>query len=118
MTHLVFRVEYIDMDTVDTKKTVGNGRAGVTTCCHENVDLLLAFASNEILKQAGHEASSNVFKSQRGAMEEFKRIDIIFYVNGGNIKRQRFIDDVSQSLNLNVATKEGLGYFESYLLKT
>ena len=51
-------------------------------------------------------------------MEEFKRIDIIFYVNGGNIKRQRFIDDVSQSLNLNVATKEGLGYFESYLLKT
>lgn len=66
MTHLVFRVEYIDMDTVDTKKTVGNGRSGVATCCHENVDLLLAFALNEILKQAGMKRAPTSLKANVG----------------------------------------------------
>ena len=88
LAHFSLRIEHIDMYAINTKETVGYGRTCVARCCYEHVDLLFAFALNEIAKQASHEACANILEGEGRAMEEFKRIDVVFHLYDRSFESQ------------------------------
>ena len=79
--HLPLGIEHVDIDTVYTKKTIGNSRSRIATRGHENV--YCAFAADEMAEHAGHETGADILESQRGTMEEFERIDVFLYFHYG-----------------------------------
>ena len=68
-TDLALGVEYIDVDAVDTKETVGDCRTRVTAGGDEHIDLSGTLLTDEILKEACHETGTDILECQGGTME-------------------------------------------------
>ena len=69
---LALGVEHIDVDALYTKETIGYGATGITGGGHEDVDGLVACriaATQEVAKQTGHKARTNILEGKGGTME-------------------------------------------------
>ena len=85
--HLSFWIEHIDMDTLYAEESIGHSRPCVAARCHQHVHLVVApFLTNEILKQACHEACAYILESQCGAVKEFQTIDIVLHLLQDQLK--------------------------------
>ena len=99
------------------QEAVGYGRACVARCCHEHVDLFLAFLAYEVLQQSRHKARSNILECQRWTMEQLKRVYILLHLYGWCIESQRVANYVVKSLLLNIIAKESLCHMAGHFLK-
>ena len=108
--YLALGIEHIDMDAVDTQEAVGHSRACVARGGYEHVHLLtFSLLTDEILKQARHEAGTYILKGESGAMEEFEGVDIILDIHDRTVERQCVVDNILQGIRIHILTKEGIG---------
>ena len=117
VAHFPLWIEDIYMYAFHSQETVGYGRACVTGCCHEHVDLLLAFLADEVLQQPCHEPRAYILECQRRSVEQLKRVYILFHLYGWCVESQRVANYVVKSLFLNILTKESLCHVASHLLE-
>ena len=98
------------MDALHAEEAIGHGTARVARGGYKNVDELGAFLSDEILQQTCHEAGTNVLEGEGGAVEEFQGVDRRGDLYNGTVERQGLIDQVLQTVGVDVLSEEGIGH--------
>ena len=106
------------MDAVDTQEAVGHSRARVARGGYEHVHLLtFSLLTDEILKQARHEAGTYVLEGERGAVEEFEGVDVILDIHDRTVERQRIVYNILEGIRVYILAKEGVGNCVGNLLE-
>lgn len=117
LADLAFGVEHIHMNAVYAKEAVGHGRACVAACCHKHVDLLLAFLTDKILKEASHEACAYILEGKGGTVEQLQTVDVGLHLHDGTVEGQRVIHNLFQRFRLYIFAEESLCHVVSNLLE-
>ena len=117
-TYLAFRIEHIDVNTLDTEETVCYCRTGITRGGHKDVHLFfLSLHADEILQQSGHKPGTYILKGEGRAVEEFQRIDIVLDLLDRTVERECVIDDVLEGIEVYILSEEGTGHVVGDLLE-
>ena len=112
-----FGIEHIDVNSVHSKKSIGDSRPCVSRCCHEHVHLFCSFLFDEVLKQASHETRAYIFESQRRAVKEFKAVDVFLELHNRCLECQCVVDNLFQGIGIYIFAKECIGYGVGYFLE-
>ena len=70
-----------------------------------------------MLKEARHEASTDVFEGEGGAVEEFEGVDVVIDMHDGGVEGEGVVDDATEVVGRYVFAEEGVGNAVGYFLK-
>ena len=115
--HLALGIEDIYVNTIHTQEAIGHCRARIAGGSNEDVHFAPAVGGSEVTEQARHKPCTHILKGQRGAMEEFKGIDIVLHVHHRGVEGEGVIDNLAKGISLYILAKEGIGYAIGNLLK-
>ena len=117
LANLSLWIKHVNVDSLYTEETIGNGRTRITRCCYENVDFLFTFLTNEVLEQASHETGTYILEGECRTMEQLQGVDIWFNLYNRAVECQGIIYNLLQRICIYILAKEGISYLVCNLLE-
>ena len=101
--HASSGIQYENVRAGDAQEAVRDGAAGVSGRGDEDIDIPRV---GEMPEEPGHETGADVLEGERGPMEEFQGVDVLFHLHGRAVEGKGFRDDPVQFRARNVLAEE------------